>query len=94
MFSHIIATSLLLNYNIVTERDICLTCDAMPILPSFRVPIASLYPSPNFPKILLSGTYNNNPRTKLVKGNNVNYYELFTSAITDENGPSLLHIYT
>jgi len=35
------------------------TCAAMPILPSFRVPIANLYPSPNLPKILLSGTYDN-----------------------------------
>jgi len=36
----------------------------MPTLPSFRVPIASLYPSPNFPRILLSGTYNDNPKAE------------------------------
>ena len=32
------------------------TCDPMPILPSFNISIAYLYPSPNSPSMFVSGT--------------------------------------
>ena len=34
-----------------------LTWEATPILPSFKMLIAILYPSPKFPMMLLSGTF-------------------------------------
>ena len=58
-FSQLIIIS---NYYI-KQTNTFLTCAPMPILPLFRVPIATLYPSPNFPRILLSGTYHDNART-------------------------------